>query len=65
MPTVSIGMPVFNGEKYLEHAIESILVQTSTDFELIILITVQQTIPLKFASIILKKIKGSLITETR
>lgn len=35
-PRVSIGLPVFNGEKYLEQAIESILIQTYPDFELII-----------------------------
>lgn len=35
-PRVSIGMPVYNGEKYLEQAIKSILNQTFTDFELII-----------------------------
>jgi len=35
-PRVSIGMPVFNGEKYLEEALDSILAQTYTDFELII-----------------------------
>jgi glycosyltransferase involved in cell wall biosynthesis len=35
-PQVSIGLPVFNGEKYLESAIDSILAQTFTDFELII-----------------------------
>ena len=33
---VSIGMPVFNGEKFLEAAIQSILAQTFSDFELII-----------------------------
>ena len=36
MPLVSIVMPVFNGEKWLAEAIESILAQTFTDFELII-----------------------------
>lgn len=36
VPKVSIGLPVFNGEKYLAHAIQSILDQTFTDFELII-----------------------------
>lgn len=35
-PCVSIGMPVYNGENYLEEAINSILGQTFTDFELII-----------------------------
>jgi glycosyltransferase involved in cell wall biosynthesis len=35
-PKVSIGLAVFNGEKYLREAIESILAQTFTDFELII-----------------------------
>lgn len=35
-PKVSIGLPVYNGEKYLREAIESILAQTFTDFELII-----------------------------
>lgn len=35
-PQVSIGLPVYNGEEYLEEAIDSILDQTFTDFELII-----------------------------
>lgn len=35
-PKVSIGLPVYNGEKYLHEALESILSQTYTDFELII-----------------------------
>ena len=34
--TVSIGLPVYNGENYLAEAIESVLAQTYTDFELII-----------------------------
>ena len=33
---VSIGLPVFNGEEYIEQALKSILLQTYTDFELII-----------------------------
>ena len=35
-PKVSIGMPVFNGEVFIRPAIESLLAQTFTDFELII-----------------------------
>ncbi|MBW2497607.1 MAG: glycosyltransferase [Deltaproteobacteria bacterium] len=35
-PRVSIGLPVDNGERYLEAAIQSILGQRFTDFELII-----------------------------
>lgn len=35
-PRVSIGLPVYNGANYLREAIESILNQTFTDFELII-----------------------------
>src|ERR1700733_3847565 len=33
---VSIGLPVFNGEEYLEQSVASILAQTYTNFELII-----------------------------
>lgn len=36
IPRVSIGLAVYNGEKYVAEAIESILAQTYTDFELII-----------------------------
>lgn len=35
-PTLSVLMPVFNGRDYLRPAIDSILAQTFTDFELII-----------------------------
>jgi glycosyltransferase involved in cell wall biosynthesis len=36
MPRVSIGLPVYNGAKYLQEAIDSILSQTYPHFELII-----------------------------
>jgi glycosyltransferase involved in cell wall biosynthesis len=36
-PNLSVIMPVFNGEKYLREAIESILAQTYDNFELIII----------------------------
>jgi glycosyltransferase involved in cell wall biosynthesis len=35
-PRVSIGMPVFNGERFIAETIDSILAQTFDDFELII-----------------------------
>ena len=35
-PTVSIGLPVYNGEKYLATALDSIVRQDFEDFELII-----------------------------
>lgn len=36
LPLVSIGLPVFNGQNYIEEAIESALSQSYTNFELII-----------------------------
>jgi glycosyltransferase involved in cell wall biosynthesis len=36
-PKVSVVMPVFNGERYLRSSIESILFQTLSDFEFIII----------------------------
>lgn len=35
-PIISIGMPVFNGEKFISEAISSLLAQTESRFELII-----------------------------
>lgn len=35
-PTVSVAIPVYNGEAYLAAAIESVLAQTRGDFELVI-----------------------------
>lgn len=36
MSKISIGLPVYNGERFLRSKIESILNQTHTNFELII-----------------------------
>lgn len=35
-PRVSIGLPIYNGAKYMREALESLLAQTYEDFELII-----------------------------
>ena len=35
-PIVSIGVPVYNGERYIRSALDSLLAQTFTDFEMII-----------------------------
>jgi len=35
-PTLSIGLPVYNGERFLKQALDSLLAQTYSDFELII-----------------------------
>ncbi len=36
IPTVSVIIPVFNGERYIRQTIESVLAQTYRDFELVI-----------------------------
>ena len=35
-PAISIGMPVYNGAKYIREALDSLLAQTFADFELVI-----------------------------
>ena len=37
MPKISVIVPVYNVEKYLLECVDSILAQTFTDFELILL----------------------------
>ena len=36
VPRVSVGLPVYNGENYLDQALDALLSQTFTDFELIV-----------------------------
>ena len=35
-PLVTVGIPVYNGERYLREAVDAILAQTFDDFELIL-----------------------------
>lgn len=35
-PTLTIGLPVYNGQNYLEQAVRALLAQSYTDFELVI-----------------------------
>ena len=35
-PPLSIGLPVYNGEDYLEQSVDALLGQTFGDFELIL-----------------------------
>ena len=35
-PVIAVGLPVYNGDNYLEEAVSSILAQNFTDFELVI-----------------------------
>ena len=37
MPTISIITPAYNCEKYLEEAVDSVLSQTMTDWEMLII----------------------------
>ena len=37
MPTISIITPAYNCEKYLEEAVDSVLAQTITDWEMLII----------------------------
>jgi len=36
MPEITVGMPVYNGEQFVEESIKSVLAQTFDDFELLI-----------------------------
>ena len=36
MPCISVGVPVYNGERFLAEALDSLLKQTFTDFEIVI-----------------------------
>ena len=47
---IASALPVYNGAKYIEQALDSILAQTYTDFELLISITRRPTRPRKSAA---------------
>lgn len=48
MPKISVIVPVYNVENYIEKCIESILSQTYTDFELLLI----NDVPCKFTHLI-------------
>src|SRR5437868_6203051 len=37
MPRIAVLLPVYNGEKYVADAVQSVLDQTFTDFELVVI----------------------------
>ena len=48
-PLVSIGLPVYNGEKWVKQAIESLVTQTYSNIEIMIgTLVVNQTLVPKF-----------------
>ena len=58
-PRVSIGMPVFNGMRYIERAVSSLLAQSFGDFELIILDNASTDGTLEFARALTKDPRGA------
>ena len=57
-PQISIIVPVYNGERYLHECIDSILNQSFTDFELILVVmAVKMALPI-YAMITQRKTKG-------
>jgi GT2 family glycosyltransferase len=52
-PVISVSLPVYNAEKFLAQALDSVLAQTFHDFELLILV-MQKT----FLSLIMDSLEG-------
>jgi len=40
---ISVMIPVYNGEETLSHCLDSVIDQTISDYELLLLIIIQQT----------------------
>ena len=62
-PRLSIGMPVYNGERFLREALDSVLTQTFSDFELIISIMHLQIQPKRSVKHTRRKISEFVISE--
>ena len=74
LPLVSVVMPTYNVEKYVEEAINSILNQAFEDLEFFIIDDVRQIVHLKFSAPIpiiafnscsIKRTKATIPPETR
>ena len=64
-PLVSVGLFVYNGERFIEEALHSILNQTFTDFELIISDNASKTERARSRKPMLSATTASAIIETR
>ena len=59
MPLLTVLMPVYNADKFLDESINSILSQTYSDFEMLILDDASTDNSLKIIKAYAKKIKES------
>lgn len=65
MEKVSVIIPIYNAEKQLDECIKSIIRQTHTDIELLLIDDGSRIIQRKFVTIMLVKTQGLLYTIFR